>query len=52
MTTGSSLRREDDRTGASETRPDRDIECHHVPLTLKFVVSGMIMVAQPIGLVG
>ena len=27
----------------------QDIECHHVPLTLKFVVSGMIMVAEPIG---
>ena len=52
MTTGPSLRREDGRTGVSETHPDRNIECHHVLLTLKFLVSGMIMVAQPIGLVG
>ena len=26
------------------------VECHHVPLTLNFVVSGMNMVAEPIGL--
>ena len=30
--------------------PTGDIECRHVPLTLDFVVSGMIMVAEPIGL--
>ena len=42
--------REDDRTGLSETRPTGNIECHHVPLTLNIVVSGMIMVAEPIGL--
>ena len=29
--------------------PIGNIECHHVPLTLNFVVSGMIMVAEPIG---
>ena len=28
----------------------RTMECHHVPLTLDFVVSGMVMVAEPIGL--
>ena len=32
--------------------PTGNVECHHVPLTLKFVVSGMIVMAQPIGLVG
>ena len=44
---------EDHRTGGSETRTDDNIECHHigvVPLTLDFVVSGMIMVVEPIGL--
>ena len=29
--------------------PTGNIECHHVPLTLNFVVSGMIMVAEAIG---
>ena len=28
----------------------RTIECHYVPLTLNFVVSDMIMVAEPSGL--
>ena len=27
-----------------------NIECHHVPFTLNFVLSGMILVAEPIGL--
>ena len=30
--------------------PTGNIECHHVPFTLNFVLSGMILVAQPIGL--
>ena len=42
--------REDDRTGVFETRLDRSIECHHVPLTLDFPVPGMDMLAEPIGL--
>ena len=42
--------REDDRTGVSETRPDRQYRMPHVPFTLNFVLSGMILVAQPIGL--
>ena len=31
-------------------RDKQDIECHHVPFTLNFVLSGMILVAEPIGL--
>ena len=42
--------REDDRTGASETRPDRQYRMPPCPIDLKFVVSGMIMEAEPIGL--
>ena len=42
--------REDDRTGCPRHGPSGSIECHHVPLTLNFVVSRMIMVAEPIGL--
>ena len=30
--------------------PTGNIECHHVPFTLNFVLSGMILVAEPIGL--
>ena len=30
--------------------PTGNIECHHVPFTLNFVLSGMILVAKPIGL--
>ena len=29
--------------------PTGNIECHHVPFTLNFVLSGMILVAEPIG---
>ena len=51
MTTRSSLMPEDDRTGVSrDTAPTGNIECHHVPFTLNFVLSGMILVHQPIGL--
>ena len=43
--------REDDRTGVFETRPDRQYRMPPcVPFTLNFVLSGMILVAEPIGL--
>ena len=43
--------REDDRTGVSETRPDRQYRMPPCPIHSPFrVVSGMILVAEPIGL--